>query len=146
VSGIERRSQLLAIAAAFALACASTPESLKRTREDLRAAEADPAVARGASIELDQARKAVDRLEDAADDDDVPEAELDHLAYVAEQKIRIARIAASEAEIRRQVEELTEKREALKQRGRGAAAERARARDADRAQPPEIEIKSEKVE
>ena len=146
MSSIELRSPLLAIVAAFALACASTPESLVRTRASLHAAEADPAVARGASIELDQARKAVDRLEDAADDDDVPEDELDHLAYVAEQKIRIARIAANEAEIRRQVEELTEKREALKLRGRGAAAERARTRDAGRAQPPEIEIKSERVD
>jgi len=145
MSSIELRSRLIAIVAAFALACASTPESLERTRASLRAAEADPAVARGASVELDQARKAVDRLEDAAEDDDVPEDELDHLAYVAEQKIRIARIAANEAEIRRQVEELTEKREALKLRGRGAAAERARARDAGRAQPAEIEIESEPV-
>jgi OOP family OmpA-OmpF porin len=143
---IERRSQLLVIVAAFALACASTPESVERTRESLRAAEADPAVTRGASIELDQARKAVDRLEDAADDGDVSEEELDHLAYVAEQKIRIARIAATEDEIRRQVGELTEKREALKLRGRGAQAERAKAHDAGRAQPQEIEIQVETVE
>jgi len=142
---IERSSWLLALVAAFALACASTPESVERTRESLRAAEADPAVTRGASIELEQARKAVDRLEDAADDD-VSEDELDHLAYVAEQKIRIARVAATEDEIRRQVEELTERREALKLRGRGAQAERAKAHGADRAQPQEIEIQVETVE
>ena len=124
MSAIDPRSQLLAIAAAFALACASTPESVERARESLHAAEADPEVASGATIELDQARKAVERLEDAADDDDVPEDELDHLAYIAEQKIQIARIAATEVVIRQQVEELTEKREALRLRARGAKAER----------------------
>jgi hypothetical protein len=137
MGAIDRRARLLAIAAAFALACASTPESVKRARESLREAEADPEVAQGASIELEQARKAVDRLEKAADDDEVREDELDSLAYVAEQKIRIARIAATEDGIRRQVQELTEKREALKLRGRGAAAERAKS--------GEIEIKSEPV-
>jgi hypothetical protein len=145
MGAIDRRARLLAIAAAFALACASTPESVKRARESLREAEADPEVSRGASIELDQARKAVDRLEEAADDDDVRKDELDSLAYIAEQKIRIARIAATEDGIRRQVEELTQKREALQARGRGAASKRAKARDADRAQPREIEIESEPV-
>ena len=132
MSAIERRSQLFAIAAAFALGCASTPEVVERTREDFRAAQADPSVARGAKIELEQARTAIERLEDAADDD-ASEDELDHLAYIAEQKIQIARVAASEEEIRDQVEELSEKREALKLCSR------------DRAKPVEIEIKSETV-
>jgi len=129
---IERRSQLLALAAAFALACASTPETVERTRESLRAAQADPAVAKGASIELDQARKAVARLEEAANDD-ASDDELEHLAYVAEQKIQIARVAATEHEIRQEVDELTEKRDALTQRAR-------------RPKPETVELKVETVE
>jgi uncharacterized protein DUF4398 len=128
MSSSERRSQLLALAAAFALACASTPESVERARENLRAAEADPAVANGASIELEQARNAVVRLEHAAQDDDVQEDELDHLAYLVDQKIQIARIAATEAATRRRVEELSEKRDALRLRVRGSKSERARPR------------------
>jgi Domain of unknown function (DUF4398) len=154
MSAIGRRIQLLALAAAFALACASTPESVVRARENLRAAEADPAVVNGASIELDQARKAVARLEDAAEDDDVGEEELDHLAYIVDQKIQIARIAATEAETRRQVEELSEKRDALRLRVRSSKSERARvpaeatptdAPEAGRAQPDQVEVEVKTV-
>ena len=139
MSSPERRSQLLAIAAAFALACASTPESVERARANLREAEADPAIKNGAAIELQQARKAVERLEDAADDD-VAEDELDHLAYLADQKIEIARVAATEHEIRQQVEELTEKREELRQRARGTKGDQAGKRVEET-----VEIRSERV-
>jgi hypothetical protein len=137
LSSLARRCQLLAIAAAFALACASTPESVERARENLRAAEGDPAVTKGASIELEQARKAVERLEEAADGD-AGDEELDHLAYIADQKIEIARVAASEAEIRRQVKELTEKREALRARAHGAK----KARETGRVQSQQIQVET----
>lgn len=136
----DRRLQLLAISGAFALACASTPESVERARANLRAAEADASVAKGASIELEQARKAVARLESAAEDD-ARDDELDHLAYVADRKIEIARTAASEEETRQQVKDLTEKREALRQRARDAKAERAKTRVEE-----SVEIRSETVE
>ena len=138
MSSPERRF-LLAIAAAFALACASTPEAVERARANLREAEADPAIKNGAAIELQQARKAVERLEDAADDD-VSEDELDHLAYLADQKIEIARTAASEDEIRQQVKELTEKREELRQRARGTRAQRTNTHVEEK-----VEIRSERV-
>ena len=126
MTSIERRS-LFVIATCVVLGCASTPESVERVRADLREAEADPAVASGASVELHEARKAVDRLEEAADDD-ASDTEIEHLVYLADQKIQIARTAATEEQMRRQVDELAQKREQLRLRARSTVADRATAR------------------
>ena len=172
VSTTERRSTAVAIALmlalGLALACA-TPrnETLERLRADLNAAEADPAVAHGASVELFEARKAVDAYaaalsgddDDLEDEDDAGEHKA-HLAYIAAQKIQIARTAGTEAALKQQVEELGQKRDDLRLRGRTAEAELAKVRaeaaeqEADayrrqleqaRAQAEQIEIRFENV-
>jgi outer membrane protein OmpA-like peptidoglycan-associated protein len=118
---------------AVALGCA-TPRNatLERVRADLRAAETDPAVANGASVELYEARQAVDRLEaavrDDPDEDEDRGEHIKHLAYVAEQKIQIARVAASEAALQRQIEELGEQRDEVRLRARTTEAEMANVR------------------
>jgi outer membrane protein OmpA-like peptidoglycan-associated protein len=160
----DRRSSAFAIALllGLALACATPRDAtLDRLRSDLRAAEADSAVASGASVELYEARKAVDRYEaaltsddDELEDEDDAQEHLRHLAYVAEQKIQIARTAGTEAALKQQVDELAQKRDDLRLRGRTAEAELAKVRaeaaeqeaDAYRRQLEEARARAEQIE
>ena len=134
---IDRKSGSVAIAALLgvvALACATPHNStLDRVRADLQSAETDPAVRSGAPVELYEAKQAVERLEAAVKDDDESEdrkEHIEHLGYVADQKIQIARAAASEATLKRQAKELTEQSDEMRIRARTTEAERANDRAA----------------
>jgi outer membrane protein OmpA-like peptidoglycan-associated protein len=135
MSSIECRTSAIAVALllGLALACA-TPHNatLERVRADLRSAETDPTVANNASVELYEARKSFDQLEgaveDPPDDDDDNSELINHLAYVTEQKIQIAREAASEAQLEQQVKELGEKRDEMQLQARTPEVRLAKAR------------------
>ena len=91
-----RPERLLAVAL-FALAgCALAPQHfvhLEQAESAYRDATADPGVSRHAAAELRTAREVLDRaIEARATLQDA--AEVDHLAYVARQRIEIAREAA----------------------------------------------------
>ena len=131
-----------------ALACASTPNpTVERVRENLRSAETDPAVANDASVELYEARQSFERLEAAAEGDiDADENEhIEHLAYVTEQRIQIARAAASEEALSRQSKELAEQRDEQRLSARTSEAELANAR-AEELEARLEALKAEKTE
>jgi len=139
------------------LACASDPDPrLQRARSEYSAAESDPAVAAGASVELYEAKQAVDRLENALEDDDVDDDSpwIDHLAYLADQKIQIARTAATEATLRKEIEELGERRDDLRLRARTTEAQMATVRaeaaegeaEAAKRELAESRMKAERIE
>ena len=91
-----RLERLLIVALVAVAGCAFAPQRFVYLEQAERAyhdAVADPAIARYAAPELKSAREVLDRaLEARATLQDA--AEVDHLAYVARQRIEIARAAA----------------------------------------------------
>jgi outer membrane protein OmpA-like peptidoglycan-associated protein len=100
-------------AAALLAACAGrSSESLEEARSAVAAARADPEVVAQAPEPLAEAEQALDRAESAfsggADQD-----ELDHLAYVAEQRAGIAQALAEERVALAEMEQLGAERDDL---------------------------------
>ena len=91
-----RPERLLAVALVALAGCALAPQQfvyLEQAESAYRDASADPAIARHAAPELRSAREVLERaIEARATLQDA--AEVDHLAYVARQRIEIARAAA----------------------------------------------------
>lgn len=84
------------IGAALLTACASMPNAnLDEARSKYAAAQSDPQVGTLAAIELRQASDALNRAEDAWTKGE-DSATVDHLAYVAKQRVAIAQEAANE--------------------------------------------------
>ena len=100
-------------AAALVLSCAGrSSESLEEARSAVAAARTDAQVVAQASDQLNEAEQALDRAEGAfrggADQD-----EIDHLAYLAEQRAGIAQALADERVALAEIEELGGQREEL---------------------------------
>lgn len=78
-------------AAMLVVACAGAvpPDTFLRASRAVQAAESDPDVRRHASVELERAREALSRAR-AAVREGADAERMDHLAYVAEQRGRIA--------------------------------------------------------
>ena len=100
-------------AAALVLSCAGrSSESLEEARSAVAAARTDAQVVAQASDQLNEAEQALDRAESAfrggADQD-----EIDHLAYLAEQRAGIAQALADERVALAEIEELGGQREEL---------------------------------
>ncbi len=92
----RRANAAFALAVLFASSCAFVPQRnlrLEEAQRELRDAAADPEVAQLAAAEL---RRAAEILEDAALARDTLDdtAVVDHLAYVAKQRVAIARESA----------------------------------------------------
>jgi OmpA-OmpF porin, OOP family len=99
--------------AALLAACAGrSSESLEEARRAVAAARADQEVVAQAPEELAEAERALDEAESAfrgrADQD-----ELDHLAYLAEQRAGAAQAVADERVALAEIEQLSEERDAL---------------------------------
>lgn len=76
--------------------CAFVPKAyprLEETRRLTQESSADPSIARLAPAELQRAQEAVERASAARNTLDDP-AVVDHLAYIAKQRLAIARITA----------------------------------------------------
>ncbi|MBA5636043.1 OmpA family protein [Duganella sp. LX20W] len=107
-----------AIPAAFALsvlmaACSSTPTTtslLDQARGDYLAAQGNPAVARDAPAELQQATEALDRANAAAAHRDSLNT-IDSLAYAAKQRIAAAQEVARQKAAERQVADASRQRD-----------------------------------
>lgn len=104
------RTALLVPAVAFGLACATSPNpALQKLRASYQEATADTEVSENAPLQLHEARKALDRAEQAWGSRR-DEAETAHLAYLANRRIEIARTAAAAAVSRAAARELTQQR------------------------------------
>jgi OmpA-OmpF porin, OOP family len=115
--GTRRRAALAGIvvisSAALLAACAGrSSESLEEARRAVAAARADQEVVAQAPEPLAEAEQALDRAESAfgggADQDEV-----DHLAYLAEQRAGTAQALADERVALAEIEQLGEERDAL---------------------------------
>lgn len=121
-----RGAALLALA--FTFGCVSTPPPVAATvRAEYEAAAQDPLVARHATIQLNDARQSLARL------DATPRSEREeiaHLAYVSRQRIAIARAAGELGGFEANVGRLGEQRDALRLEARTTEADVARAESA----------------
>ena len=92
------RIALMLAAGLITAACATTPPPapLSQARNAYNYLAADPEVAKHAPVELDEAEKAVERAE-AGWNRDTDEVETNHLAYIADKRIAIARAVAQQA-------------------------------------------------
>lgn len=114
--GKLRRAALAGVvlsSATLLAACAGrSSESLEEARRAVAAARADPEVVAQAPEPLAEAEQALDRAESAfrgGDDQD----EVDHLAYLAEQRAYTAQALADERVALAEIEQLGEERDAL---------------------------------
>lgn len=125
-----------AVAVALALGgCASTaqtPNSLSQAREAFQTARSNPDVPRFAAAELNQAGRALDRVEQlwtSSSDADV----IDHQAYLAKQQARIATETAAARAARAEIEQADLERKAVVAQSRVSQA-RSEQQDAEAAQ------------
>jgi OmpA-OmpF porin, OOP family len=119
--------------AALTLGCASPPNpALDQVRVDYQQARDDAAIQANAPIRLDEAEAAIVRAIAAHDAGESPE-EVDHLAYLAGQRVQIARARAVEKQALQQIATLGNERQAIQLDARTRRAELAerRARQAE---------------
>ncbi|MDR7376261.1 outer membrane protein OmpA-like peptidoglycan-associated protein [Rhodoferax ferrireducens] len=120
----------IALALAVLLgACSSMPTStslLEQTRSDYRMAQANPDVNRYAPLELKQAGDALAQANASADHKDKPE-KVDQLAYLAKQKIALAREAAVQKAAETEVVKAGKESDALRLQQRSNEADQAKA-------------------
>jgi OmpA-OmpF porin, OOP family len=117
LSGQRHRVALAAVvvisSAALVAACAGrSTESLEEARSAVAAARADDAVVAQAPEQLAEAEQALDQAESAARGT-ADQDEVDHLAYLAEQRAETAQALADERVALAEMEQLGEERDAL---------------------------------
>jgi OmpA-OmpF porin, OOP family len=117
LSGQRRPAPLAAVvvisSAALVAACAGrSTEALEEARSAVAAARADPEVVAQAPEQLAEAEQALDQAESAARGG-ADEDELDHLAYLAQQRAETAQALADERVALAEMEQLGEERDAL---------------------------------
>src|SRR5262245_30390176 len=90
---LRTRAKLLLLAA-LAIGCGSVRNpALENARDLYQKARQDPVIARHAATALDRARQALEAADRLwKDEQDVDEVE--HLAYIAEKRVEIARVTA----------------------------------------------------
>jgi OOP family OmpA-OmpF porin len=117
LSGQRRSAPLAAVvvisSAALVAACAGrSTEALEEARSAVAAARADPEVVAQAPEQLAEAEQALDQAEDAARGT-ADQDEVDHLAYLAQQRAETAQALADERVALAEMEQLGEERDAL---------------------------------
>lgn len=126
----------LALAAAFGLAGCATPHvpALEQAELALHDAGSDPQVVEHAPVALHDAEQAVERARDALGDES--DSEVEHLAYLAQRQIEIARAEAERqsalSDAQRLGSEQRESASAARAAALGAELERLRARETER--------------
>jgi OOP family OmpA-OmpF porin len=112
------------------MAAACTPAvntSLERARADYQQAASDPAIKADASADLFAAEKLLQKAEKAWHEDDDTD-ETNHLAYLASQKIELARATASEAAAKKDFEDFSSKKDEIRLKAREAEIEKLKAK------------------
>jgi OOP family OmpA-OmpF porin len=117
LSGQRRSAPLAAVvvisSAALVAACAGrSTEALEEARSAVAAARADPEVVAQAPEQLAEAEQALDQAESAARGT-ADQDEVDHLAYLAQQRAETAQALADERVALAEMEQLGEERDAL---------------------------------
>jgi OmpA-OmpF porin, OOP family len=109
-----------------AMGCSTMRESpaLNQARAAYAQAQQNPQIATNAPLTLREAEQAVQRAEQAWKGDD-DEEEVQHLAYVAERKVEIARAAAEQKMAETEVQRLGEERERVLLESRSREARQA---------------------
>lgn len=101
----------LVLFAALAMACASGPRSsFLDAHAAYRSAAEDPQVAANAPVELREAKKALDRAEEAEEEGEGDE-QIDHLSYLAGRRVEIARAVADGKRSDARSEQLAEQKD-----------------------------------
>jgi OOP family OmpA-OmpF porin len=102
---------LLAITFLCVLGCATPtePKQLVDAQAAYNEAAADPNVQEHASVELLEAKRALDRAE-AKWDDDHETGETEHLAYLAARRVQVAELQAANRAATAEIEKLTQQR------------------------------------
>lgn len=124
--------KILSVIALISLvaACSSTPDrnnALEQARNNYAAAQNNPQITSLAADELRQAGEALRRAEQAWDKRN-KDADVDHLAYLADQRIAIARETASTRASQAIVESASERRNEIRLEQRTNEAEQAKQR------------------
>jgi OmpA-OmpF porin, OOP family len=101
--------------------------SLERARSDYQQAANDPAVKADASADLYAAEKLLQQAETSWREDH-DSAETDHLSYLTDQKIDLARATASQAASKRAFDELSAKKDEIRLKAREAEIEKLKAK------------------
>lgn len=133
-----------AIVAGTLVACASAPVSnanLDLARKNYQESAADPDTSSLAAFELRQAGEAIERATEAWRNRDAP-YQVDALAYIARQRVDIAREVASRKSAERRVAQAGTERDKLLLEQRSAEADRAR-RSAEMAQARARQLEAE---
>jgi outer membrane protein OmpA-like peptidoglycan-associated protein len=110
-------------------ACSSMPTStslLEQTRSDYQVVQANPDVNRFAPVELKQAGDALAQANASADHKDKPE-KVDQLAYLAKQKIALAREAAAQKAAETDIVKAGKESDALRLQQRSNEVDQAKA-------------------
>lgn len=117
-----RRIVVLTVMGALAGCAAAPTVELQRARSDYQAAARDPHIPSDAPVALREAEQALRRAELATqnDRDSAP-----YLAYIAQQRVNIARAQAQEAAATRRVEELAQQRDEVLLQARSQQAMQA---------------------
>lgn len=119
-------SRLIAacVLSAAVAACTVTPEkdlALERVRSSLNELKSDPVLADKAPLAIRDAEQTLDAAAEAQDKD-----QRDHLIYLAERRVGIARARAERALARQEIADLEESREQVLMEARIREAKRAR--------------------
>lgn len=131
---------VLAVAACMG-ACSSLPEridTLEQARTTLRSLERDPLAREAASLELSEARQAIETADRAYEDSEDLEL-VEHYAYVADRHVRIAQQQIAEAHARDDLDRADAERNEVLLQAREREAERARALAERRARQAQLQ-------
>lgn len=141
-TGAPTRLNLVAGTGAILLAlsaCTTTPEripELDQARSTVESLERQPQARQAASIQLTNAREALQRAE-AALEDGQPVEHIRHEAYLARRNAEIGLAMTSEAEAAREISQAEARRREVQLEARTAEAERARSMAEQRAMQAE---------
>jgi outer membrane protein OmpA-like peptidoglycan-associated protein len=123
LSGVGATALLLA-------GCAHEPSPITtRAHQDYDSVAQDPRIREFAGVELFEAEEAVKRLQQA-DRRDADEIELEHRAYVAKERVEIARLAAEGGALEAQAKATAEERDRYRLQARSQEVKRAEDRAA----------------
>lgn len=128
---MNRKNALIAVLALALLAgCAHRYESLDRAKKNYESAAADPEVAKNAPVALHEARQSLTAAEKAARERGAAR-EVDHLSYLAEKKVEIARNQSSQKRNEEELGRINQDRQSILIDARTREARDANARAAE---------------
>lgn len=125
-TGSLKQALLMLAVPLILFGCASTedrPSDAERVRAELTELQSDPQLATRAPVAIREAERAVIAAENAEEDDDAP---AEHLAFIAHQRIEIAKAQAQQRLYEDDRERLIEERDRSRLEARTREAEMAR--------------------